>query len=248
MSHPYPALPGPLSSIGNKGPVQSLRSMRVLVCGGLMASLLAGCAATGDNAEVSSNGRASAPDVIKADTIDQSPIVVTDNSDNSPAKQKSSPINETKEEHMTVLVLDNPELMARAATLDTGFARPIPTLEHSPRKPHRMRFHYNFNSHRLTEEDEQTLRQHAAYLKAHPELRVHVHGHTDTFGNDEYNTFLARLRASSAAKLLVSEGIAESRIQTTGWGSARPLTNPADHAANRRLELEYDSAQMAKAQ
>ncbi|MDX1634806.1 MAG: OmpA family protein [Marinobacter sp.] len=150
---------------------------------------------------------------------------------------------------MTVLVLDNPELMAKAAVLETGLGGLISKAgDDSLRKPHRMRFHYGFNQHRLSEEDQQILRQHAAYLKAHPELTVEIHGHTDAFGNEEYNAFLARLRASSAAKLLQAEGIREGRITVTGWGSRKPLARPEDHAANRRLELEYRSEQMAKAQ
>ncbi|MBS3804682.1 MAG: OmpA family protein [Oleiphilaceae bacterium] len=149
---------------------------------------------------------------------------------------------------MTVLVLDdNPELMAKMAMLEAGLGE-APIMEDSPKKPHRTRFHYSFNKHRLSEEDKDILRRHAAYLKARPELTLHIHGHTDILGNEEYNAFLARLRASSAAKLLQAEGVEASRMTVSGWGSRRPLTKPEDHAANRRLELEYNSEQMAKAQ
>lgn len=149
---------------------------------------------------------------------------------------------------MTILVLDNPELQAKAALLDSQPLLPVEMVEEGPRRPHRLRFHYGFDKHQLNEEDADILRQHAAYLVGHPSVAVRIHGHTDSFGPEEYNTFLSRLRASAAAKLLKAEGVHESQIQVTGWGSSRPLARPEDHAANRRLELEYLSAQMAKAQ
>ncbi|WP_148864565.1 OmpA family protein [Marinobacter fonticola] len=148
---------------------------------------------------------------------------------------------------MTVLVLDNPELMARAAQAHANSMQ-TETMSESPRKPHRMKFHFGFDKHRLNEEDKTILKEHAGYLKAHPEVAIRIHGHTDSFGTDEYNAFLSRLRANTAAKLLQAEGIEGNRIEVVGWGSAKPLTNKDDNAANRRLELEYLSEQMAKVQ
>lgn len=239
-----------LSYASNTDRTQS-RPYRQVLMGGVLIGLLAGCATTeppvaelGPVPPVQHEKTEADPEV-----IDQSPIVAIAETDNSPEKQQDRPTKTTKEAEMTVLVLDNPELMAKAAILESGLGGPFSKAENeSLRKPHRTRFHYGFNQHRLTEEDQKILRQHAAYLKAHPELTVEIHGHTDAFGTEEYNAFLARLRASSAAKLLQAEGVRESRITVTGWGSRKPLARPEDHAANRRLEIEYRSEQMAKAQ
>lgn len=143
---------------------------------------------------------------------------------------------------MTVLVLDDPTLMARNAfaTVDEG-------PDDTPRRPHRLRFHFGFNQHRLNTEDQELLRQHAVWLKHNPGTCLHIHGHSDVFGVSEYNQFLSRLRASSAARLMLSEGARENQIVVSGWGSNRPLARLEDHAANRRLELEYLSMDMAKA-
>jgi len=148
---------------------------------------------------------------------------------------------------MTVLILDNPELLARAA-IESGLAMP-PALasDGAPRKPHRLRFHYGFNKHRLDDQDQAILRQHAEYLRHNPGVQVRIHGHADNFGVSEYNYFLSRLRASSAAKMLIREGVRESQVLVSGWGSDRPLARPEDHAANRRLELEYLTMDMAQA-
>ncbi|RBW49153.1 OmpA family protein [Marinobacter sp. F3R11] len=145
---------------------------------------------------------------------------------------------------MTVLVLDNPELIAKAA-IASGFNAAALSGESKP--PHRMRFHYGFNKHALDSSDKAIVRQHAVYLRQHPTISVRIHGHSDNFGAEDYNRFLSRLRTSSVAKLLMEEGIAESRILVTCWGSDRPLATPDDRAANRRIELEYLTQDMARA-
>ncbi|MDI9244014.1 OmpA family protein [Marinobacter sp. CHS3-4] len=147
---------------------------------------------------------------------------------------------------MTVLVLDNPTLLA-SVSLAAGMPLQVATTDQTPKRPHRLRFHFGFNQHRLNEEDQALLRQHALWLKHNPGASVHIHGHSDVFGVGEYNQFLSRLRASTAAKLMIRQGARDSQISMTGWGSDKPLARPEDHAANRRLELEYTIVDMARA-
>lgn len=238
----------------HKHRIQSMQPVWLTAVGGLLLGALAGCAGTPEQPKVAE--RAPADPVVetasakttKNDTIDQSPIVIEPATDNSSAQQEDRLNTAKKDTDMTVLVMDDPELIAKSAALEAGIVMPLNTMEDSPRRPHRMKFHYGFDKHRLSEEDQQILRTHAAYLQAHPEVTVEIHGHTDSFGAEEYNAFLSRLRAGAAAKLLKSEGVRDSQIRVIGWGSTKPLTNREDHAANRRLELEYHSGQMAKAQ
>lgn len=145
---------------------------------------------------------------------------------------------------MTVLVLDNPDLIAKAA-LASGFAAAALTTE--ARRPHRLKFHFGFNKHALDAADDAMLQQHAAYLRLHPTARVRIHGHSDNFGGEDYNQFLSRLRANAVARLLMQAGVQESQLVLTGWGSSRPLARPEDHAANRRVELEYLPEELAQA-
>ncbi|MDO3721191.1 OmpA family protein [Marinobacter sp. chi1] len=138
---------------------------------------------------------------------------------------------------MTVLVLDNPSLLAQAANL---VANSTPgKADGAQRRPHRTKFHYGFNKHGLSDADTGMIEQHAVYLRQNPSVRVRIHGHSDNFGSEDYNQFLSRLRASNLARLLIQAGVQESQILQTGWGSCRPLATPDDHAANRRVELEY---------
>lgn len=144
---------------------------------------------------------------------------------------------------MTVLVLDNPELIAKAA-MASGFTA---TFEAAGKRPHRLRFHYGFNRHVPEGDDLAMLKLHAAYLLQNPGVSVRIHGHSDNFGSEDYNRFLSRLRANAVARVLMQEGVPESRITMSHWGSSRPLATPEDRAANRRVELEYLSLDVAKA-
>lgn len=144
---------------------------------------------------------------------------------------------------MTVLVLDSPELVAHAA-IATGFT--AANLEADTRRPHRMKFHFGFNKHALAADDIAFLEQHAAYLKSRPSISVRIHGHADNFGPENYNRFLSRLRASVIARFLTQGGVPESRIMMRHWGSVRPLARPEDRAANRRVELEYLTMDVAR--
>ncbi len=145
---------------------------------------------------------------------------------------------------MTVLVLDNSDLIALASiAAASGFS----SSAADSKPPRQTRFHYGFNKHSLDTRDLPILEQHALYLCRHPGIRVCIHGHSDNFGAEDYNQFLARLRASSVARALAERGIHESRMTIRIWGSDRPLATPEDHAANRRVVLEYQAQNLTRA-
>lgn len=208
-------------------------------------NLVASSGSQSADAQTDTDANTSTKANANARAIDHSPIVATGPNSNSLPRQPDQP---TKDTDMTVLVLDNPELITRSAALANDNLHALRDTVDDVRKPHQMRFHYGFDKHRLSDADREILRAHAAYMKAHPDVTIEIDGHTDNFGNEEYNNFLSRLRANTAAKVLKAEGIRDSRIKTVGWGSHKPLATPEDHAANRRLELTYHSEQMARAQ
>ena len=136
---------------------------------------------------------------------------------------------------MTVLVLDNPELLA-LATLAEGFQPDSCAESHKPRQ---LKFHYGYNKHQLSAADMDMLTRHGHYLRRNVHLHVRVHGHSDAFGSNDYGHFLSRMRASAVERFLIEEGVEEHRLKAVGWGPDRPLATRADHVANRRVELEY---------
>jgi outer membrane protein OmpA-like peptidoglycan-associated protein len=80
----------------------------------------------------------------------------------------------------------------------------------------------------------------ADVLKQYPNTLVRVDGHTDSQGSNEYNMDLSRRRANAVKTLLFQRGIAESRIDSVGFGETLPVaTNntEAGRQKNRRVEI-----------
>lgn len=85
----------------------------------------------------------------------------------------------------------------------------------------------------------------ASYLKAHPQTKVLIEGHTDSRGSDEYNEALSERRADSVAKALVARGVSPDALNTAGRGKGYPVaTNDtaAGRQQNRRVEIIFSDA------
>jgi outer membrane protein OmpA-like peptidoglycan-associated protein len=85
----------------------------------------------------------------------------------------------------------------------------------------------------------------ATYLKAHPQTRILVEGHTDSVGSDAYNDALSLRRADAVANALISRGVSPDAVHATGRGKAYPVaTNetPAGRQQNRRVEIIFSDA------
>jgi outer membrane protein OmpA-like peptidoglycan-associated protein len=79
------------------------------------------------------------------------------------------------------------------------------------------------------------------FLNKNPNVKITLEGHTDNSGTDKINDPLSVKRAESAKAYLVSKGIDESRIATTGYGSKQPIADnktKEGKAKNRRIELK----------
>ena len=78
-------------------------------------------------------------------------------------------------------------------------------------------------------------------MKAAPQRRISIEGHTDDIGSDSYNDDLSARRAAAVKDALVRDfAIAAARLATIGYGERRPMeTNAtlAGRARNRRVEL-----------
>lgn len=79
-------------------------------------------------------------------------------------------------------------------------------------------------------------------LKRNPKARFVIEGHSDSFGTDEYNLTLSRLRADSVRIWLIDMvGIPAESISTIGHGKSRlavPSTGTIEEQKiNRRVEI-----------
>jgi OOP family OmpA-OmpF porin len=100
---------------------------------------------------------------------------------------------------------------------------------------------FEYDSARLTPDSREVLDRVAESLKAWPDVRVEVGGHTDWDGSNAYNQSLSQRRADSVRAYLIDAGVAASRMTTRGYGEESPIaTNetPEGRARNRRVELK----------
>ena len=77
-----------------------------------------------------------------------------------------------------------------------------------------------------------------AILRASPNLRVDVQGHTDYRGSAAHNLDLSNRRAAAVRRYLMAHDIVEERLDSHGFGNtcpARAGTNAAARRANRHM-------------
>ena len=78
------------------------------------------------------------------------------------------------------------------------------------------------------------------WLKANPDAKVEVSGHTDNVGGAVYNQKLSEARAKAVYEYFISKGVSAERLSYAGYGMDRPIaTNdtPEGRQQNRRVEL-----------
>ncbi len=101
---------------------------------------------------------------------------------------------------------------------------------------------FEYDDHRLQPGALASLEKLGQLLKRNPKARFVIEGHSDSFGTDEYNLTLSRLRADSVRIWLIDMvGIPAESISTIGHGKSRlavPSTGTIEEQKiNRRVEI-----------
>lgn len=101
---------------------------------------------------------------------------------------------------------------------------------------------FDYDSHDLAPGAVAALEKLGLLLRRNPQATFLIEGHTDSFGPEDYNIELSRLRAESVKAWLVTRmGIPSSSVATVGLGKSR-LISPAEgtieeQQLNRRVEI-----------
>jgi OOP family OmpA-OmpF porin len=103
------------------------------------------------------------------------------------------------------------------------------------------RVEFETDSAKLLPESDSVLNAVLTVLQDHPEItKLSIEGHTDNRGSVAHNLRLSKRRAASVLDWLTSRGIDEGRVQSQGFGLARPIdTNATEEGRqnNRRVEF-----------
>ncbi len=116
---------------------------------------------------------------------------------------------------------------------------PAPGPDHPPAK---RIVYFDFDSSLIRAEFDPLIEANAAYLRAHPGVKVTLQGNTDERGSREYNLALGQRRADSVLQAMKLLGVPAGRMEAVSFGEEKPVALGHDEAAwklNRRTVIAY---------
>lgn len=99
---------------------------------------------------------------------------------------------------------------------------------------------FDFDSAKLRNASVPVLDKVAAWLRAHPDAKLQIEGHTDDSGTAAHNQTLSQGRADTAKAYLTGAGISADRLSTAAFGATKPVAqndSETHRAQNRRVEI-----------
>lgn len=93
---------------------------------------------------------------------------------------------------------------------------------------------FDVNSAEIKFNARATYEKIAGVLKSYDKTIIHVVGHTDSDGTDQYNQSLSERRADAVATLLASNGVPTARVRTEGRGEREPIASNSTADGKRR--------------
>lgn len=133
------------------------------------------------------------------------------------------------------------EIENRASELRSDFTTALANTDPAERIVNLKHVFYQTGSASLDDKSQYELDNLTSILKANPNVRVELRGHTDSTGDAGANLALSDSRASNVQSYLLSKGIEASRLIARGYGINLPIdTNdtPEGRQNNRRTELK----------
>jgi outer membrane protein OmpA-like peptidoglycan-associated protein len=101
--------------------------------------------------------------------------------------------------------------------------------------------YFDTGSDAIRQESAPTLKEIAAMLQEHPDLKLTIEGHTDDVGRAESNQTLSERRAAAVRQYLIdNHRIDGTRLEAKGLGQTRPVGSndtAEGRQQNRRVEL-----------
>jgi len=111
---------------------------------------------------------------------------------------------------------------------------------------------FDFDKATLRATSNVELKNLVTLLRANPNMKIEISGHTDSKGGDDYNQNLSEERAKSVINHLVKGGINPNQMTARGYGKTMPAAenknmdgtdDPKGRQLNRRVELKITGIQ-----
>ena len=102
--------------------------------------------------------------------------------------------------------------------------------------------YFDYDSYTVKPEFQSLIDGHARFLKANPQRRISIEGHTDERGGREYNLALGQKRSEAVRRALTLLGVNDSQIEAVSFGKEKPAVTGGGEEAwaqNRRAEIRY---------
>ena len=163
--------------------------------------------------------------------IDGHSVVLSGRVDSDRAK--ATMLREIAPLTQTGLELEDHILAAQLATLSSSLQKKLnEILSHDS-------IEFESNTTTMLPRGSATLDQLIVLLRPAPHTAIEIGGHTDKYGEPDYNLELSRRRAEAVRHYFISHGLT-NQFTAVGYGASRPLSVPQTRTGlqhNRRIEL-----------
>jgi peptidoglycan-associated lipoprotein len=102
---------------------------------------------------------------------------------------------------------------------------------------------FDYDSYDIRSDAQASIPTAAAYMNAHPAIKIVIGGYCDERGSAEYNLALGENRANAAKTALVNAGVAASRIRVISYGKEKQFCTEQNESCwqqNRRAQFSLD--------
>lgn len=148
-----------------------------------------------------------------------------------------------------VVGLNLSELLGSYSQAAAKLGVPYTPIVQNPKGGESLALYFEYDQAQLHPRAQKQLGIVAEMLKANPNRKLRITGHTDAMGADDYNLRLSQARAKTVKEQLGALGVSPDQVVTEGLGKAVPLSpnqkadgsdDPEGRSRNRRAEIFLD--------